>query len=307
MYDPSTDNWTQKASMPTNRARYGVAVLEGKIYCMGGTTSSGPANINEVYDPTTDSWSTKAPLPLSVTQMCANGVNGKIYVIGGYLPSEGAGIVPKISGSTQIYHPSNDSWSVADSQILTPVESYASTVIDNKIYVSGGESGIGYVTGLLQIYDTQTDDWTYGPSLPTEVRHVGAAATTGVYAPKLLYVIGGDGGGYPSATNQIYNIESQTWSNGTDFPTTHDWITDGITVVCFNDTLFVVGGLANANEGFYEITQQYIPANYTMPSPSPSVPEFSGLLILLVIGVPVVAIALILRGGSLSNYIKRQK
>ena len=36
VYDPLTDNWTQKADMPTARRNLSVSVLNGKIYAIGG-------------------------------------------------------------------------------------------------------------------------------------------------------------------------------------------------------------------------------------------------------------------------------
>jgi len=40
-YDPETDTWTYKASMPTPRIVFATAVYQNKIYCIGGKTSDG--------------------------------------------------------------------------------------------------------------------------------------------------------------------------------------------------------------------------------------------------------------------------
>ena len=64
-YDPISDAWVTKTSMPTLRGD-GVAVAsyQNKIYVVGGRVSGGATiGINEVYDPTTDTWETKAPMP----------------------------------------------------------------------------------------------------------------------------------------------------------------------------------------------------------------------------------------------------
>ena len=45
VYDPSTDTWTRKADMPTARGFFGTAVVDGKIYAIGGSP-----NMNE-HDP----------------------------------------------------------------------------------------------------------------------------------------------------------------------------------------------------------------------------------------------------------------
>ncbi len=54
-YSPAFNNWTQKTSMPTQRARFGVSTFQGKIYCIGGAVAGiGYTNVNEAYDPETD-------------------------------------------------------------------------------------------------------------------------------------------------------------------------------------------------------------------------------------------------------------
>ena len=40
-YDPATDTWTFKASMPTPRSAFGIAVYQDRIYCIGGYTIVG--------------------------------------------------------------------------------------------------------------------------------------------------------------------------------------------------------------------------------------------------------------------------
>jgi hypothetical protein len=56
-YNPCSDRWTQVLSMPTKRWDAASAVVNGKIYVMGGGNSDGTQNVNEVYIPDDDySW-----------------------------------------------------------------------------------------------------------------------------------------------------------------------------------------------------------------------------------------------------------
>ncbi len=85
-YDPITDKWTQKADMPTSRI-CGTAVVNGRIYAVGGMTWGPPQVIRlstvEEYDPATDKWTKKNDVPTPRTgAVCF--VKGKIYLIGGY-------------------------------------------------------------------------------------------------------------------------------------------------------------------------------------------------------------------------------
>jgi hypothetical protein len=95
-----------------------------------------------------------------------------------------------------------------------------------------------------------------------------------VNAPKRIYVIGGRLNGPIDAT-QIYDPAIDEWTSGAAFPTTHDYVTEYLAAVNVNDTIFTVGGIAQANEGFYELTEQYVPAGYngTIIQPQPSTTE----------------------------------
>jgi len=71
VYDPSTDTWENKTSMPTMRQRPKAATVNGEIYLIGGfqypdlPPSQGIIELdtNEVYNPKTDTWTTKTPMP----------------------------------------------------------------------------------------------------------------------------------------------------------------------------------------------------------------------------------------------------
>ena len=62
-------------------ARHGVAsaVLNGKLYAIGGIGLSSV----EIYDPSTESWSAGVALPSEVRYGTAITTNGMIYLIGG--------------------------------------------------------------------------------------------------------------------------------------------------------------------------------------------------------------------------------
>lgn len=54
------DKWTQLAEMPTRRCRAGVAVVNGKIYAVGGFNGSLRVRTVDMYDPTKDVWTSVA-------------------------------------------------------------------------------------------------------------------------------------------------------------------------------------------------------------------------------------------------------
>jgi N-acetylneuraminic acid mutarotase len=89
MYDPETDTWTQKADMPTRRYSLSAAVVDGKIYAIGGSadeTFNVPlvaTSTVEVYDQTTDTWAQDTDMLTARTHFSMTTVNGRIYAVGG--------------------------------------------------------------------------------------------------------------------------------------------------------------------------------------------------------------------------------
>ncbi len=237
-YDPATDNWTTKTPNPSfvyqNNAA--VAVCQNKIYIIGGT-------VNEVYDPATDSWENKTSMPTERYALKANVLDGKIYVISGQVPGPPQTVYP--SDVTEVYDPENDSWT-ALAKIPFPVVSYASAVLDDKIYIIGGtEWGTPSPFALtrVQIFDPKTNQWTQGTPLEEAVSGAAATATTGLSAPKRIYVVGGNiiNAGYNirySDHVQIFDLESQKWFFGAQMPTGRT----NLALANVNDTLYALGG-----------------------------------------------------------------
>jgi len=192
VYDPAKNDWAAKKPMPTARQYFGIAVCQNKIYTIGGgfwdsDVGWDTSNVTEVYDLLTDSWENKTAMPTSRMSLLANEFDGRIYMIGGRTGGESS-----IVALNEVYDVASDSWTT-QKPIHYPVDSYASAVVDGKIYVIGGFEGLyhGVPVGYTQIYDPVTDSWSLGASIPNIVRDAAAGATTGMLAPKRIYVIGG--------------------------------------------------------------------------------------------------------------------
>jgi N-acetylneuraminic acid mutarotase len=262
-YDPETDTWTYKVSMPTPRLAFATAVYKNKIYCIGGQANRTRTEINEVYDPATDTWETKTPMPTARNWVTANVVNGKIYLMGGY--------TPKSSALNEVYDPETDSWETKAPSPEVPIADFslASCVFDNKIFLFGGLTQDQHYQ-LNQMYDTETDTWSARAYPPSSVGGGAAAATTGAFAPKRIYAIGPapmyNPQGAPSYTNRVYNPRTDHWSAAADMPAIR--FNFGIAVV--NDTFYVIGGHTYASYSYAPVAlnEQYVPMDYGTPDPS---------------------------------------
>src|SRR5437867_10170754 len=76
---------SEKGRLPEPRGEVAVALLNGKIYVLGGSARGrDDQQLVEEYDPATDRWRERAPMPRGLSHAGAVGMNGKIYVAGGF-------------------------------------------------------------------------------------------------------------------------------------------------------------------------------------------------------------------------------
>ena len=61
-FDPQTTQWKFVAPTNSPRSTVGCAVLDGKLYAVGGRDGSSCLSSVEVYDPHTDKWTIAAPM-----------------------------------------------------------------------------------------------------------------------------------------------------------------------------------------------------------------------------------------------------
>jgi len=230
-FNPITNTWTVKTPSPSSIWGSALAVYQNKIYAIGQGNGR-----TQVYDPATDTWENKTSIPTPRTQLDANVVNGKLYLIGGRTGGQYSTV-----GLNEVYDPETDSWTTK-APIPYPVVQYASAVVDNKIYIIGGQDEFTYPMNLdlVQIYDPATDTWSFGAPMPTVVWKAAAGATSGIWAPKRIYVIGGlpQKSLFGTDLNQVYNPENDSWTVGESMPTAR--FTLHVAVV--NDKLYAIGG-----------------------------------------------------------------
>jgi len=135
-YDPQTGILSAKANIPASLANAAIASVNDKIYVMGGTDQNNfaPTNSVYVYDPVSGTWSTKASMPRAKTGFCAEAINGKIYTFGGYTDNAGYSL------SIEEYDPSSDTWTPEKSSMISYLNLYYLTKLDNEIYLLGGRN-----------------------------------------------------------------------------------------------------------------------------------------------------------------------
>jgi N-acetylneuraminic acid mutarotase len=142
-YDPATNSWRQRSSMPTPRNHATAGVVNGKIYVIGGRVggafiTSGSSNVDvvEEYDPAADMWgSARAKMPSARSAMASGVHGGRIYVTGG--EGQNAQMMYTFR-ALEAYDPASNSWTVLPS---LPVSRHglAAAVLGNRLHVVSGD------------------------------------------------------------------------------------------------------------------------------------------------------------------------
>jgi hypothetical protein len=269
-YDPNTNTWITLTSPPILNPLGTIAACQSKIYLVRGGQPT------QVYDPETNQCENRTAMPKTLMWQHATAFEDKIYVISGLNPAPLSVWYP--SEETYVYDPLTDSWSTM-APIPTPVAGYASAVLEGKIYIIGGGPAFTDYnnitsTSLVQIFDPKTNQWTLGKPLPKNVFGASASTTSGIYAPKRIYVVGGTpsfnpngrggGGSLNVIPNQVYDLQTNSWSL---LPNAPEVVTEP-NLVSINDVIYAFCTVS---------VERYIPAGFSgnLPTPTPSVPETS--------------------------------
>jgi N-acetylneuraminic acid mutarotase len=225
--------WTQKADMPTARYIPGSAVVDGKIYVIGGApVRLGFTAVVEEYDPATDIWTRRADMPTARQGVVAATVDGIIYAIGGKSAERGD------LSTVEVYDPVADTWTTK-TDMPTRRNNPAIAVVDGIIYVIGGNPGLEIVSAV-EAYEPTTDTWTRKADMPTARYLLAACVVDG-----RIYVFGGAtkygrfSGVYSCVpTVEVYNPATDTWTQASDMPSVR--MTHSASAV--DGKIYIIGG-----------------------------------------------------------------
>ncbi len=193
MYDPETDTWIRKQDLSVRRASFGIGVIAGKIYVIGGNVDPrdkkpedpGRVDLVEVYDPATDTWAKRADMPTRRDGVKAAVIRDTLYAIGGsgWPPIFGAG--GPYLGTIEVYEPRINRWTMR-ADMPNPRIVFFSVVIAEKIYLIGGLRAGDRHPAPVEVYDPATERWRVIPARSTVRSPFGVAAVNGK-----IYIFGG--------------------------------------------------------------------------------------------------------------------
>lgn len=161
--------WRLKAAMPTPRYEFGVAVVNKKLYAIGGSSGSTLSTVEE-YDPATDTWTRKADMPTARRKPIVVTVNDKIYAIGGLSYTDPNQIT--YIQAIEEYDALTDTWVSKGEAPLPPA---SNTVLGNQCISGGALNGKIYLfifNSTLPLftatyeYDPVTETWNEKDPIP---------------------------------------------------------------------------------------------------------------------------------------------
>jgi N-acetylneuraminic acid mutarotase len=140
-YDPGSDSWTNKTVIPIATFGYASAVIDKKIYIVGGGVQFWEkwdltsVDANQIYDAENDYWTNGVTFVPSLSYMAASTTSGidayeRVYVVGGF-SSEG------YSNSTHVFNPKTNSWSTVF-PMPTPRIYLGLVTLNDVLYAIGG-------------------------------------------------------------------------------------------------------------------------------------------------------------------------
>jgi len=212
--------------------KYFIAILFIQNLCLSSLLAQGP-------------WTTKADMPIGRFALSSSAINGEIYVMGGVDSSANWG--EPASRIVDEYVPTTNTWDTTTADMPSGRNSLASVVVNDKIYVLGGQSLVGNTA--------ESSFWEYDPLINTwdttlaQMPEPRAGLSAAVVNDK-IYVIGGWNFSSPKYRTAVleYNPVINNWdTTKAPMPTPRAYLATCVV----NNKIYTFGGINNdvTNDG----------------------------------------------------------
>jgi len=220
-YNPNTNIWTKKASLVQSKSPVALAVVNDRLYALGGLTKDEVVAIEE-YNPVTDTWIYKTGFYLSVKyDFCIEVIDGLIYIIGG---NEGVPV-----DVMDVYNPVSNKFEGRKSMLTTRADKFGSAVLNGKIYVAGGKDD-----NTMEMYDPLTGEWENVASMTAPRSYLDLIAYNGK-----IYAIGGFDGIDALDSIEEYNPDTNSWRICSDILSTPQYLFNAFVL---DEKILMIGG-----------------------------------------------------------------
>jgi hypothetical protein len=202
--DPVTGSWTSIAELPEPRGAAGVTTGPGRIYLLGGASTTAALATCYEYDVATDTWSALPPLPEPRSHLAAMRMTDGTLIAAGGLASldskDARGEVwalPPPGVADRAWIPRAPMHPAGSDAIHGGC---ASAVVLGQLVCAGGEAASGARTEV-DSYDPYLDVWTVREPMPSP-----RAGTQGTAVGGRLFVPGGAQALTFDPTDSLYEL-----------------------------------------------------------------------------------------------------
>jgi N-acetylneuraminic acid mutarotase len=186
-FDPATGRWEPRAPLPAARGGFGAAVLDGRIYVVGGLPATRAADF-AAYDPERDAWTALPPLPTPRDHLAVAAAGGRIYAIGGRQVR-----IAAVRAEVEVFDPATARWRSLG-PMPTPRGGMAVAALGDRIFLFGGEGNPADPRGMfadVECFDPGADRWRRLGAMPVPRHGTGGAVVGGrIHVPAGAPVIG---------------------------------------------------------------------------------------------------------------------
>jgi serine/threonine-protein kinase PknK len=197
--------WRSLPDAPTSRLMMAWAVLNDKIWIMGGLRNGAALQTVESFDPKTGAWETGPPLPIPLHHAAGATYRGEVVVLGGASDNIA-------EGSNKVFALRGGNW--VELPPLTHARAApAAAVVGDKLVVFGGQNA-KQIVPQTEVFDGSS--WTDAADMLTPREHL-AAVSDGTYA----YAVGGRflSSDKNSAALDRFDPQSGQWTKLVGMPT----------------------------------------------------------------------------------------
>ena len=198
------NSWVSKAPIPQGKSNFGLAVVNGKIYAIGGqirnyvqSWTRGFSGIRESvnshyeYNPANDTWISRPTIPTPRHSFATAVYEDTIYCIGGVKYNLSYDYRVTVTTAVEAFNISTNKWENKTS-MPTRRENFVTTVYDHYIYcVSEGKN---------EVYNIATDTWQTKTPMPFNE----SWATANVVNSKLYLTF--------DSLMYVYNPATDSWT-----------------------------------------------------------------------------------------------
>lgn len=245
MYDPESDQWILKTSMPEAITTSCSVGTGDKIYVIGGQQNTFDKRVKKVlmYDCKTDTWHYKSAMNIARAFHSVVALNNKIYAIGGRETNKE--LETKRRDSLAVYTIEEydivtDTWKV---KVVLPFKHFVlgASTINDKIYILSDSSGHSNLSksAILEEYDPISNTFNKKASLTPSLCDIGIATFK-----NKIYIFGGWNRGSLSTVSE-YDPASDSWSKKSGMPCS----VQNVQAASYKNAVYISGGITYPDGG----------------------------------------------------------